>query len=135
MPSTYIQDLLSVIDHTLYSIIDTGSNTNTTYNFFANTISVAGKNRTNLTIANQLPKNWIRFVVYGLGLKVYGAKSLNDLVQFFRDSYYSFKVAEHELKFGHLSEFLHTNAVLISDKTIGADTFQVSFKVGEGSGI
>lgn len=130
MPSSYIQDLLSVIDHTIYSIVDTTSNTNKEYQFFSDIVSQVGRERTNLTISNQLPKNWLRFTIFGIAIKVYNVVEPSAVLQFFRDSYYSLKVAEHELKFGHLSEFLHTNAVL-SDTS---GTSLVHFKVGEGVG-
>lgn len=139
MASVFIQDLLSVIDHTLYSIKPTGTNTNTTYNFFDETEQMVGKQRSNLTIPNQLSRNWIKFTVYGIGIRFFNALNVSGLMQFFRDSYYVFKVSDHELKFGHLSEFLHSNAYVYKDYTATEGTTSTTIRtlnwVGEGNGI
>ncbi|MCS7231683.1 MAG: hypothetical protein RMJ67_06060 [Elusimicrobiota bacterium] len=111
MPSTFIQDMISVSDFTLYSIKQIAHG-GKEYTFFDTTEQQVGKSFSNLTIPNQLSKNWIRFSVYGIAIKIFKVLNLDELYDFYLNSYYSFKVADHELKFGHLSEFLHTNVII-----------------------
>lgn len=110
MPSSFIQDMLSVSDFTIYSI-KTLEQDKKEYTFFDTTEQQVGRKFSNLTIPNQLSKNWVRFFVYGIAIKFLTPLYIRTLIKFYLNSYYSFKVADHELKFGHLSEFLHTNGV------------------------
>ncbi len=139
MPTSYLTDILSVVDHTIYSIKTIPTPTNQDIVFFDETEASVGKHKSNLTLANQLSKNWKKFDVYGIGIKFFDLVSAESLVQFFRDSFYSFKISDTELKWGHLSEFFNSNAFVYYEQTSTEGTLstriQDLYSSGKGSGF
>ncbi len=98
--------VVSRLDITLYDLVQLSStNTAGTYSFFTKNFATSGKERTSLPQANLIPENWKSFTVNSIGFKVLGVVKVEDLLDFIENSYYQFKVADYEIKQGHISEF------------------------------
>lgn len=117
MSNVFVKDTVSEIDATVYDVEALGASSIVgTVKFFSQSVS-AGLNRTNLTTPNMLPSNWKKFTVKNIGLKFFSRLVTADFYTAIQDAYYSFKIADTEIKFGHASELINTVDAIVTNTT------------------
>lgn len=115
---------LEVQDQTLYSLVTLPAAINPSggINFFGDSESAVGAQRTNLTEPNKVPSR-LNYEIHGVAIKFTAAPtvlytSINDAV---RDAYMSIVVANSERKRYHLTEFLPTTYMAPSFSAAAGD--------------
>lgn len=107
-----LKGVVSKLDITLYDIKEIPREGGV-IQFFSQTASAVGKHRAILSQPNTIPSNWKSFTINAIGLKIF-SENLSDytiLGYFIINSYYVFKIADYEIKTGHLSEFFNISTL------------------------
>lgn len=111
-----LQGVISKLDIVLYDIVKLNStSTAGTYNFFSQSMASVGKQRAVLLQPNLIPENWRSFTIHSVGMKILDLVEASDFLTFVANSYYTFKIADYEIKSGHLSEFFNVSWFSLTD--------------------
>ncbi|MCS7231684.1 MAG: hypothetical protein RMJ67_06065 [Elusimicrobiota bacterium] len=103
-----LKGVVSKLDITLYDIkenINFGSHI-----FFSQSSSAVGKHRAILAQPNTIPSNWKSFTINAIGVKVF-ASDFSSFMSFISNSHYTFKIADYEVKSGHISDFFNISTM------------------------
>lgn len=122
-----LQGVVSKLDIVLYDILQLSTtNTAGSYNFFSKAQATAGKERTSLPQPNLIPQNWKSFTIQAIGMKVLDFVDRDAFLSFVANSHYVFKIADYEIKQGHLSEFFNVSALVYASPPTTANVYEIT---------